>query len=108
VLDTASRASRPLGGAYGAPGPRIHHVVRGSYASKLTLAGYRQATIENRGLDKRSLHISEAKPQGLRRSLASRVSWKRLTCAGDVTNVSPVARTYGSRLDDRQWQAAQS
>jgi hypothetical protein len=65
VLDTASRASRPLGGAYGAPGPRIHHVVRGSYARKLTLAGYRQATIENRGLDKRSFHISEAAPQTL-------------------------------------------
>ena len=34
---------------------------RGStYAGKLTLAGYRQATIERSGLDKGSFHISEA------------------------------------------------
>jgi hypothetical protein len=33
-------------------------VVRGSNASKLTLAGIRQATIDERGLDKRSFHIS--------------------------------------------------
>jgi len=33
-------------------------VGRGSYASKLTLAGYRQATIERLGLDKGSFHIS--------------------------------------------------
>ena len=53
MADTASRASRPAGGAFGAPGHRARHVVRGSYASKLTLAGYRQATIERSGLDKR-------------------------------------------------------
>jgi hypothetical protein len=33
-------------------------VDRGSYASKLTLAGDRQATIERSGLDKGSFHIS--------------------------------------------------
>ena len=32
-------------------------MVGGSYASKLTLAGIRQATIERSGLDKRSFHI---------------------------------------------------
>ena len=37
--NTASRASRPAGGAFGAPGHRARHVDRGSYASKLTLAG---------------------------------------------------------------------
>jgi hypothetical protein len=46
---TASRASRPLGGAYGAPGPRDRHVVRGSYASTLTLAGECSASIETIG-----------------------------------------------------------
>jgi hypothetical protein len=34
-------------------------VDRGTYASKLTLAGYRQATIERSGLDKGSFHISQ-------------------------------------------------
>jgi hypothetical protein len=32
-------------------------VDRGTYAGKLTLAGYRQATIERSGLDKGSFHI---------------------------------------------------
>ena len=57
VADTASRASRPAGGAFGAPGHRARHVVGGSYASKLTLAGNRQATIERSGLDRGSFHI---------------------------------------------------
>ena len=46
MADAASRASRPAGGAFGAPGPRARHVDGGFYASKLTLAGGRQATIE--------------------------------------------------------------
>ena len=58
MANTASRASRPAGGACGAPGPRARHVDRGSYASKLTLAGDRQTTIEHERLDKRSFHIS--------------------------------------------------
>jgi len=49
VANTASRASRPMGGASGAPGHRARHVDRGPYASKLTLAGYWQATIERSG-----------------------------------------------------------
>ncbi len=57
MLGAASRAARPMGGAYGAPGHRAQHEVRGSNASKLTLAGYRQATIERSGLDKGSFHI---------------------------------------------------
>ena len=68
VADTASRASRPAGGACGAPGHRARHVVRGSYASKLTLAGYRQATIERSGLDKGSFHI---RPKNCRRAVFS-------------------------------------
>ena len=39
VVETASRASRPVGGAFGAPGHRPHHVVGCDYVSKLTLAG---------------------------------------------------------------------
>jgi len=39
MTDTASRASRPAGGACGAPGPRARHLMRRSYANKLTLAG---------------------------------------------------------------------
>jgi hypothetical protein len=58
VADTASRAARPMGGAFGAPGHRARHVVRGSYASKLTLASYRQAAIERSRLDKGSFHMS--------------------------------------------------
>jgi hypothetical protein len=38
VVGTASRAPRPLGGAFGAPGPRAHHVVGCIHVSKLTLA----------------------------------------------------------------------
>jgi hypothetical protein len=66
MADTASRAARPLGGACGAPGPRARHVGRGFYASKLTLAGDRQATIERSGLDNGSFHISEAEPHARR------------------------------------------
>jgi hypothetical protein len=33
-----SRASRPMGGAFGAPGHRAHHVAGCTHASKLTLA----------------------------------------------------------------------
>jgi len=58
VADTASRASRPGGGAFGAPGHRARHAVRGSYASKLALAAYRQTAIEGSGLDSGSFHIS--------------------------------------------------
>ena len=50
TTDPASRASRPAGGACGAPGHRARHVVSDSYACKLTPAGIRQATIEDRGL----------------------------------------------------------
>jgi hypothetical protein len=55
-------ASRPLGGAFGAPGRRACHMVRGSYASKLTLAGQANTRTKERrgcGLDKRSFHISQ-------------------------------------------------
>jgi hypothetical protein len=65
MADTASRASRPAGGACGAPGHRVRHVGRGSYANKLTLAGYRQASIERSGLDKGSFHISGIRDQSL-------------------------------------------
>jgi hypothetical protein len=58
VADTASRASRPTGGVFDAPGPRARHVAAGSYAIKLTLARTRQAFIERLGLDERSFHIS--------------------------------------------------
>jgi hypothetical protein len=71
MADTASRASRPAGGAFGAPGPRVRHVVGGAYASKLTLAGglpatidHHQAAIAGSGLDKGSFHISEAERAG--------------------------------------------
>jgi len=37
--DTASRASRPAGGACGAPRPRARRVKPRAYPSKLTLAG---------------------------------------------------------------------
>ena len=51
VANTASRASRPAGGACGAPGPRARHVVGGSYASKLTLARQRaKPPSKDRGL----------------------------------------------------------
>jgi len=49
VANTASRAARPAGGADGAPGHRVRHMVGGSYAGKLTLAGIRQAAIETWG-----------------------------------------------------------
>ena len=57
IANTVSRAARPPGGACGAPGHRARDVDRGADASKLTLAGYRQATIERSRLDKRSFHI---------------------------------------------------
>lgn len=38
VVGTASRAPRPMGGAFGAPGPRTPHVVECAYVSKLMLA----------------------------------------------------------------------
>jgi len=54
---TASRASRPAGGAFGAPGHRAHHLVRCTYVSKLTLLDKSQAAIERSGLDTGSFHI---------------------------------------------------
>src|SRR5262249_14293025 len=47
----------PMGDAFGAPGHRARHVIRGSYASKLTLAGYHQAAIERSRFDRGSFHI---------------------------------------------------
>ena len=58
VANTASRAARPEGGAYGAPGHRARHVDRGPYARKLTLAAIAKRPIERSGLDKGSFHIS--------------------------------------------------
>ena len=48
--NTASRASRPAGGAFGAPGPRVRSLTRTLYASKLTLARDGQASFNERGL----------------------------------------------------------
>ena len=78
MADAASRASRPAGGAFGAPGPRARHMVGGAYASKLTLARPRQATIERSGLDKGSFHI-------------------RLGGAASLTWRGPVESCLGSR-----------
>ena len=87
MADTASRASRPLGGAFGAPGPRARHVVGGSYASKLTLAGDRQATIERSGLDKGSFHIRlgswSQTGDTLEKPPAERDAFLTEACAGD-------------------------
>ena len=54
-MRTASRASRPAGGACGAPGPRAHLL---TLAGKLALAGERHIAIAGWGLDKGSFHIS--------------------------------------------------
>src|SRR5688500_465421 len=55
--DTASRASRPAGGACGAPGPRAWLVRKRSYHRQALLGGKRQASCETTRLDKGSFHI---------------------------------------------------
>src|SRR6478672_4383002 len=46
---TASRASRPVGGASGAPGPRAHLLMRRLLWRQLTLAADDRATTARRG-----------------------------------------------------------
>ena len=71
---TASRASRPAGGACGAPGPRAHPLTRCSDAGKLTLAGECQPSITRWGFDRGSFHISAGRPgwSGALRTAAAR------------------------------------
>ena len=58
MVDTASRASRPAGGAFGAPGHRARHVVGGSYVEQAdACSATAKPPSKDRGLDKGSFHI---------------------------------------------------
>jgi hypothetical protein len=51
-MAAVSRAARPMGGAFGAPGHRNHRVVRGASANKPGLVGFAKPPSKDRGLTK--------------------------------------------------------
>jgi hypothetical protein len=58
MADAASRASRPVGGAFGAPGPRVRHLMRTLLCRQADACRRVPRHHRKRGLDKGSFHIS--------------------------------------------------
>jgi len=60
MADAAARASRPAGGAFGAPGPRVRHLTRTLLCRQAHACRRGPSHHRTRGLDKGSFHISAA------------------------------------------------
>ena len=84
VANTASRASRPAGGACGAPGHRVRHV-REAYACALTPAGTAKPPSIDRGLT-RGHSISARHPSKCAASTSTTLSDRRIAAriCGDL------------------------